>query len=33
VGHFIYYVDRLGGDGSAPCDPSGIGACVIVMTK
>jgi hypothetical protein len=33
VGHFIYYVDRLGGDGSAPCDPTSISACVIVMTK
>ena len=33
VGHFIYYVDRLGGDGSVPCDPSTISACVIVMTK
>jgi hypothetical protein len=33
VGRFIYYVDRLGGDGTAPCDPTSISACVIVMTK
>jgi hypothetical protein len=33
VGRFIYYVDRVGGDGTAPCDPTGISACVIVMTK
>jgi hypothetical protein len=33
VGRFIYYVDRVGGDGSVTCNPSGINACVIVMTK
>jgi hypothetical protein len=33
VGRFIYYVDKVGGDGSTPCDPSSINACVIVMTK
>jgi hypothetical protein len=33
VGHFIYYLDKVGGDGSAPCDPNSINACVIVMTK
>lgn len=33
VGHFIYYIDKVGGDGSAPCDPNSINACVIVMTK
>jgi len=33
VGHFIFYLDKIGGDGTEPCDPSGINACVIVMTK
>jgi Flp pilus assembly protein TadG len=33
VGRFIYYVDRLGGDGTVSCNPSSINACVIVMTK
>jgi hypothetical protein len=33
VGHFIRFVDTLGGDGTTPCDPSSINACVIVMTK
>jgi hypothetical protein len=33
VGHFIRFVDKIGGDGSAPCDPNSINACVIVMTK
>ena len=33
VGHFIYYLNSVGGDGTAPCDPTSINACVIVMTK
>ena len=33
VGHFIFYLNKVGGDGTAPCDPSSINACVIVMTK
>jgi hypothetical protein len=33
VGHFIFYLDKIGGDGTAPCDPNSINACVIVMTK
>jgi hypothetical protein len=33
IGHFIRYVDTVGGDGSLPCDPTSINACVIVMTK
>jgi hypothetical protein len=33
VGHFIFYLNKLGGDGTEPCDPSSINACVIVMTK
>jgi hypothetical protein len=33
VGHFIYYLNQVGGDGTAPCDPTSINACVIVMTK
>jgi hypothetical protein len=33
VGHFIFYLDKVGGDGTAPCDPNSINACVIVMTK
>jgi Putative Flp pilus-assembly TadE/G-like len=33
VGHFIRFIDTLGGDGSLPCNPSSINACVIVMTK
>jgi hypothetical protein len=33
VGHFIFYIDTVGGDGTAPCDPTSINACVIVMTK
>jgi hypothetical protein len=33
VGHFIFYLDKVGGDGTEPCDPSSISACVIVMTK
>jgi hypothetical protein len=33
VGHFIRFIDTLGGDGSLPCDPNSINGCVIVMTK
>jgi hypothetical protein len=33
VGHFIFYLNKLGGDNGQPCDPSSINACVIVMTK
>jgi hypothetical protein len=33
VGHFITYLSKLGGDGTEPCDPNSINACVIVMTK
>jgi hypothetical protein len=33
VGRFIYYVDTVGGDGTQPCDPASIFACVAVMTK
>jgi hypothetical protein len=33
VGHFIRFVDTLGGDGTTTCDPSSFFACVIVMTK
>jgi Flp pilus assembly protein TadG len=33
VGHFIRYVDSVGGDGTVTCDPNSINACVIVMTK
>jgi hypothetical protein len=33
VGHFIRFVDRVGGDGTVTCDPTGIFACVTVMTK
>jgi Putative Flp pilus-assembly TadE/G-like len=33
VGHFIRYVDAVGGDGTLPCDPNSINACVLVMTK
>jgi hypothetical protein len=33
VGRFIYFVDTVGGDGTAPCDPTSIFACVTVMTK
>jgi Flp pilus assembly protein TadG len=33
VGHFIRYIDKLGGTGTDPCDPNSINACVIVMTK
>jgi hypothetical protein len=33
VGHFIRYVDALGGDGTVACDPNSINACVLVMTK
>jgi Putative Flp pilus-assembly TadE/G-like len=33
VGHFIFYLNKLGGDGTLPCDPTSINACVIVMTK
>jgi hypothetical protein len=33
VGHFIRYLDKAGGTGTSPCDPSSINACVIVMTK
>jgi len=33
VGHFIRYVDKVGGDGTVSCDPNSINACVIVMTK
>jgi hypothetical protein len=33
VGHFIFYLSKLGGDNGQPCDPNSINACVIVMTK
>jgi hypothetical protein len=33
VGHFIRFVDTVGGDGTTTCDPNSINACVIVMTK
>jgi Putative Flp pilus-assembly TadE/G-like len=33
VGHFIRYIDSVGGDGTVACDPSSINACVLVMTK
>jgi hypothetical protein len=33
VGHFIRYVDAVGGDGTVGCDPNSINACVLVMTK
>jgi hypothetical protein len=33
VGHFILYLEKVGGDGTEPCDPTSISACVIVMTK
>jgi hypothetical protein len=33
VGHFIFYLNKLGGDNGQPCDPTSINACVIVMTK
>jgi putative Flp pilus-assembly TadE/G-like protein len=33
VGHFIRYVDTVGGTGTQPCVPNSINACVIVMTK
>jgi hypothetical protein len=33
VGHFIFYLEKIGGDGTEPCDPNSINACVIVMTK
>jgi Putative Flp pilus-assembly TadE/G-like len=33
VGHFIRFVDTIGGDGSLPCNPASINACVIVMTN
>jgi hypothetical protein len=33
VGHFIRYIDTVGGDGTEPCDPNSINACVIVMTN
>jgi hypothetical protein len=33
VGHFIFYVDKLGGDGTQPCNPNVFGSCVIIMTK
>ena len=33
VGHFIRFVDSVGGDGSVACDPNSINACVIVMTR
>ena len=33
VGHFIRFVDTVGGDGTTTCDPNIINACVIVMTK
>jgi hypothetical protein len=33
VGHFIRFVDTVGGDGTVTCDPSSIFACVTVMTK
>jgi Putative Flp pilus-assembly TadE/G-like len=33
VGHFIRYLDKVGGTGTAPCDPTSINSCVIVMSK
>jgi hypothetical protein len=33
VGHFIRFVDTVGGDGTVTCDPNSIFACVTVMTK
>jgi hypothetical protein len=33
VGHFIRFVDTVGGDGTTTCDPNSIFACVVVMTK
>jgi hypothetical protein len=33
VGHFIRFVDSIGGDGTTTCDPNSIFACVTVMTK
>jgi putative Flp pilus-assembly TadE/G-like protein len=33
VGHFIRYIDAIGGDGTVACDPNSINACVLVMTK
>jgi hypothetical protein len=33
VGHFIRFVDSVGGDGTTTCDPNSIFACVVVMTK
>jgi hypothetical protein len=33
VGHFIKYIDNLGnGDGSTPCDTSGISPCTLKLT-
>jgi hypothetical protein len=34
VGHFIKYVDTIGGSGTGdPCDFSSFGSCVVVLTK
>jgi hypothetical protein len=34
VGHFIKYVDTIGGGGTGtPCDFSSFGSCVVVLTK
>jgi Putative Flp pilus-assembly TadE/G-like len=34
VGHFIKYVDNIGGGGTGdPCDFSSFGSCVVVLTK
>jgi hypothetical protein len=34
VGHFIKYVDAIGGGGTGdPCDFSSFGSCVVVLTK
>jgi len=34
VGHFIKYVDTIGGSGSGdPCDFTSFGSCVVVLTK
>jgi hypothetical protein len=33
VGHFIRFVDTVGGDGTTTCDPNSVFACVVVMTK
>jgi hypothetical protein len=34
VGHFIKYVDTIGGGGSGdPCDFTSFGSCVVTLTK